>query len=272
MKDYLVFRLYGALASWGDIAVGDIRPSYRQPSKSAVIGLMAAALGVKRDEDAKQTELFKLSFSVRVDVLGTPIEDYHTVQTPYEGTIKNNRVSPIGWTRLDEIEAIKWRVKNDNSEEAHKQAAAIQSRRTYYCDALYTIAISENSCNAISWHILDLESLHGFVKALQTPRFNLYLGRKSCPLALPLEPQVKSAENFKEALDKTEFNFEKELEELTKSKIAPPKHYYSEEKNGNSQMKISRRDQPVNKQTWQFTDRDEYVLLATGESHVSESR
>jgi CRISPR system Cascade subunit CasD len=272
MKDYLVFRLYGALASWGDIAVGDIRPSYRQPSKSAVIGLIAAALGVKRDEDVKQAELFKLLFSVRVDVSGTPIEDYHTVQTPYEGTIKNNRVSTTGWTRLDEIEAIKWRVKHDNSDEAHKQAGAIQSCRTYNCDALYTVAISENSCDSISWHILNLESLHDFVKALQTPKFNLYLGRKSCPLALPLEPQVKWAENFKEALDKTEFYFEKEVEKLIKSKIASQKHYYSEEQSSNSQMKISRRDQPVNKQTWQFATRDEYVLLATGENHVSESR
>ena len=56
MKDYLLFRLHGALASWGDIAVGDIRPSYRYPSKSAVIGLLAAALGVERDEHHKQAE------------------------------------------------------------------------------------------------------------------------------------------------------------------------------------------------------------------------
>ena len=73
MNDYLLFRLYGALASWGDIAVGNIRPSYGYPSKSSVIGLIAAALGVKRDKHEKQTELSKLLFSVRIGfpVLGS---------------------------------------------------------------------------------------------------------------------------------------------------------------------------------------------------------
>jgi CRISPR system Cascade subunit CasD len=38
MRDYLLFRLYGPLAAWGDIAVGEYRPSFAHPSKSAIIG------------------------------------------------------------------------------------------------------------------------------------------------------------------------------------------------------------------------------------------
>ena len=105
MRDYLLFRLHGALASWGDIAVGDIRPSYRHPSKSAVIGLIAAALGVEREKYEKQSELAKLSFSVRIDATGVPIDDYHTVQAPSEQAIKHDRGKNF-WTRIDEIEAI----------------------------------------------------------------------------------------------------------------------------------------------------------------------
>lgn len=253
MRNYLVFRLHGALASWGDIAVGDIRPSYRCPSKSAVIGLIAAALGIEREEQIKQAELFKLSFSVRIDAIGTPIEDYHTIQTPSEMAIKYDR-SRDYWTRLDEIEAINWRIIQTKSNEG-----AIQSRRTYYCDALYTIAICETENKKIDWKILGLVQLADLIDSLQNPKFSLYLGRKSCPLSLPLEPQIHNAENFKLALEKAQFNFMEELKSITaKNKQL---QYYSEEQLDGSQMKLTRRDQPVNKTTWQFSERDEYYFF-----------
>ena len=53
IRDYLVFRLYGPMCSWGDIAVGEVRPSTVHPSKSAILGLIAAALGVKRPDTAQ---------------------------------------------------------------------------------------------------------------------------------------------------------------------------------------------------------------------------
>lgn len=263
MRDYLVFRLQGALASWGDIAVGDIRPSYRCPSKSAVIGLIAAALGIERkgkEEEQeiikqKQEELFKLAFSVRIDAVGTPIEDYHTIQTPSEMAIKYDRGEKY-WTRLDEIEAINWRVIQSQN---NKEAGAIQSRRTYYCDALYTIAICETENETINWQVLGLTQLSDLVSALKNPKFSLFLGRKSCPLSLPLEPQIHNAENFKLALEKAQFNFMEELKPITaKNKQI---QYYSEEQLDNSQMKLTRRDQPVNKTTWQFSERDEYYFV-----------
>ncbi|MCV6614557.1 MAG: CRISPR-associated protein Cas5, partial [Cellvibrionaceae bacterium] len=49
--DYLVFRLYGAMASWGQPAVGETRHSGTYPSKSAVTGLLGAALGIKRSQE-----------------------------------------------------------------------------------------------------------------------------------------------------------------------------------------------------------------------------
>ena len=36
------------MCSWGDIAVGEVRPSAVHPSKSAILGLIAAAIGLKR--------------------------------------------------------------------------------------------------------------------------------------------------------------------------------------------------------------------------------
>ncbi|MBW2034364.1 MAG: type I-E CRISPR-associated protein Cas5/CasD [Deltaproteobacteria bacterium] len=254
MNDYLLLRLYGALASWGDIAVGDIRPSYRYPSKSSVIGLIAAALGIARDKHEKQTELAKLFFSVRIDALGSPIEDYHTIQTPSEQAIKNDRTKPF-WTRIDEIEAIQWRVIQSQN---NTEAGAIQSRRTYYCDSAYTVALCENENDKINWHTLEISMLQDLIEFIKKPRFVLYLGRKSCPLGLPLEPQVISAKNCRSAFQQAKFGFFDELKLMLKQ--ATSIQYYTQEDIENSQMKLTRRDQPVNRTTWQFTERDEYYF------------
>lgn len=245
MKDYLIFRLYGVLSSWGDIAVGDIRPSYAYPSKSAVIGLLSAALGIKRDESKKLEELFKLSFSVRVDASGMSIEDYHTIQSPSEQALKTARHN----SRLDEILAI----------ENKKEQGAIQSRRTYMTDSVYTVALSEPDETHINWGKLaeDVGGLYDLINYLQKPRFILYLGRKSCPLCLPLESQIQPASNIKEAFDKSHFDFDEELSKLNNGQKLI--RYYSEE-NYKSEMKLSRRDQPVSRDRWQFTDRDEYYF------------
>ena len=50
--DILVFRLYGPMASWGEIAVGENRHTANYPSKSALLGLLGAALGIERDDEA----------------------------------------------------------------------------------------------------------------------------------------------------------------------------------------------------------------------------
>jgi len=242
MKDYLIFRLYGVLSSWGDIAIGDIRPSYSYPSKSAVIGLLSAALGIKRDEDKKLAELFKLSFSVRIDAKGMSIEDYHTIQSPSQQALKTARHN----YRADEILAI------DN----RKEQGAIQSRRTYMTDSVYTIALREPD-KQIRWEEFgkDVNSFSGLIQYLRQPKFTLYLGRKSCPICLPLEPQLQTGSNVIEAFKKSRFVFDLELSTLTNEQKLI--QYYSEE-NHNSEMKLSRRDQPVNRVRWQFTDRDEY--------------
>lgn len=62
MKDYLVFRLYGPLVSWGNIAVGEYRPSDSFPTKSALIGLLSASFGFDRSEDEKFRNSLKAFF------------------------------------------------------------------------------------------------------------------------------------------------------------------------------------------------------------------
>ena len=74
----LLLRLAGPLQAWGAKSKFEIRRTGREPSKSAVIGLLAAALGRKRDES--MDDLSALRFGVRVDKEGHLLHDYHTVQ------------------------------------------------------------------------------------------------------------------------------------------------------------------------------------------------
>ena len=57
MTEVLCLTLRGPLASWGEIAVGRVRPSGDKPTRSALLGLLAGMLGIRRDEAAKLMHL-----------------------------------------------------------------------------------------------------------------------------------------------------------------------------------------------------------------------
>lgn len=63
----LLLRLAAPLQAWGTDSKYDIRATGREPSKSGVIGLLAAALGVRRDEPEKLLPLCALRFGIRAD-------------------------------------------------------------------------------------------------------------------------------------------------------------------------------------------------------------
>ena len=51
----LLLRLAAPLQSWGIDSKFDIRRTGREPSKSGVIGLICAALGIKRDDEDRKS-------------------------------------------------------------------------------------------------------------------------------------------------------------------------------------------------------------------------
>ena len=71
----LLLRLAAPLQAWGIDSKFEVRRTNREPSKSGVIGLLAAALGLRRDADL--SELSALRFGVRVDRNGEVIKDFH---------------------------------------------------------------------------------------------------------------------------------------------------------------------------------------------------
>lgn len=238
MRDFLLFRLYAPLAAWGDIAVGEHRPSFAHPSKSAVIGLIAAALGLRRDqEEAQRTLAESYSFSVKIDTMGGLLRDYHTIQVPpaRKGLIHPTRRSELAFCTLN----------------------TILSSRDYRTDAFYTVAV---------WGARDPlpYGLDQLVEALKKPVFTLYLGRKSCPPSLPLQPRVLCSETLRDAFEDAHFDDTEFLREILPQAGYSPVYWESETPNGfDEQHIIVRRDQPISVRRRQFSDRREYYASVT---------
>jgi len=76
----LLLRLVGPMQSWGTTSRFDHRDTGKEPSKSGVIGLVAAALGIDRENWTDLEPLTHLSLGVRHDRPGVPRRDYQTAQ------------------------------------------------------------------------------------------------------------------------------------------------------------------------------------------------
>ncbi|CCG08638.1 type I-E CRISPR-associated protein Cas5/CasD [Pararhodospirillum photometricum] len=176
MTLFLTLTLYAPLAAFGAIAVGETRPSWPRPGRSAVLGVVAAALGLARDEEEALASLGRdLGLAVRDDAPGQPLSDYHTTQVPAQ---KRGRVHR---TRQEELAA--------------PDLNTILSQREYRTDALHSVAL---------WRRPTADpagpSLEAVAQALRRPGFAPYLGRRSCPFGLPLDPQLIEAATAAEAL------------------------------------------------------------------------
>ncbi|MEJ2046029.1 MAG: type I-E CRISPR-associated protein Cas5/CasD [Reinekea sp.] len=172
--DYLLFRLYGPFASWGDIAVGESRHTLAAPAKSAVMGLVAAALGVPREQEAVHQNLNRgYAMASAVYSPGEWLRDYHTVQAP------------------DSVGKFEYRTRRDEIVAGADRLGTVLSSRDYLIDTL--------ACVALKAHDTAPYSLEQIQSALLEPVFTPYLGRKACPLAAPMDPQQISATSFQQA-------------------------------------------------------------------------
>ena len=148
----LILRLEGALQSWGEHSKWDDRDTGSFPTKSGVIGLIACAMGLPRENGEIADIASKLHMSVRADRPGTVLSDYHTVQG-----------MPVIL----------------NSEGTPRSANTIVSSRRYLQDASFLVVLSGPN---------DL--LLRCFNALRDPVWQTYLGRKACVPSVPLLPTL----------------------------------------------------------------------------------
>lgn len=174
MAQYLTFQIYGPLQAYGTVAVGEIRPTSTMPTRSAVLGILAAAIGIRRDEETRLAELRDgYRVAVREDAPGKVMLDYHTIQTP--GARGKRQLH----CRRDEL--------------LLTEPNTILSRREYLMDALFTVCLWQANHTAPY-------SLQEIARALRSPRWTIGLGRKSCPPALPFAPKITDHTTPQEAV------------------------------------------------------------------------
>ena len=77
----LLMRLAAPLQSWGIDSKFEVRRTAKEPSKSGIVGLVAAAMGIKRYEDEKIARLASLRVGVRVDREGKIVRDFNTAKS-----------------------------------------------------------------------------------------------------------------------------------------------------------------------------------------------
>lgn len=76
----LLLRLAAPLQAWGSHSKFNIRTTEREPTKSGVVGMLAAAMGIQRNDDPQKMEpLNALRFGVRVEKEGKLLRDFHMV-------------------------------------------------------------------------------------------------------------------------------------------------------------------------------------------------
>jgi CRISPR system Cascade subunit CasD len=225
-ENVLLIRLAAPLQSWGVASRFALRDSHPRPTKSGVVGLCAAALGLERDEPLG--ELAAVRFGVRADHPGTPLRDYHTVGggkfplRPRDLITDHRRAQALEAASDAAEEAGRAGEEAEQAEEAggaeplRRPVEPFGSRRldSWYgapkkiaadphSGSLVSGEVRRNSMITERWYLSDAAFLaglqhpdagflEGVAHALEHPKRLLWLGRKSCPpsgqLALDVRP------------------------------------------------------------------------------------
>lgn len=144
----LLLKLAGPLQSWGADSRFVERKTRHEPTKSGVVGILASALGRRREDSID--DLASLKMAVRIDQEGHYESDFQTAH-PRRYSTKEER-----WTF----------AKKANG----TMESLPLSRRYYLSDAVFVVAIG-----------VEDERLQELANALLHPCFPLYLGRRACP-------------------------------------------------------------------------------------------
>ncbi|MCD0452840.1 type I-E CRISPR-associated protein Cas5/CasD [Actinocorallia sp. API 0066] len=155
-ESVLLLRLAGPLQSWGDGSRFNRRETRPEPTKSGVVGLLAAAAGRRRDEPLG--DLLGLRVGVRVDQEGTLLRDYHTVSDYRGRPLPQSGVSAKG-------------VQKPTSPAKYTHI----TERFYLQDAVFLVGVAGPS-----------PVLAALADAIVRPAFPLFLGRRSCAPTQPI--------------------------------------------------------------------------------------
>ncbi len=170
----LAFYLDGPLQSWGASSRFQRRETEAFPTKSGIVGILAAALGIDKYAAGESEQLLSLAalkltvFLVRKKERGDlqRLSDFQTVGGGYD--------------RRDPIE----RMHICRKASGGACENAVITHRTYLTGARF-IAVLEG----------DPVMIERCAAALENPQWGIWFGRKSCLPAMPLTPTLGATVN-----------------------------------------------------------------------------
>ena len=234
MMEWLIITLAAPFASFGEEAGNVRRGTTARPTRSALLGLAGAALGIDR-ADAEQQQALAASYRVATRTLcaGNLVTDFHTYQS-----LPSAKGHPR--TRA----------------EALSRPLDLETRithREYRTDVRYQAAY-----RAVSGGQYSLRDLNAGFKR---PAYTLYLGRKSCPLSHPLASEIIEAQTVIDA-------FKRHSDEPN-GLVAVEDRADLGSINASLRTRL-RMDEPGDRTNWQFRQRREYEYIPTDQEEVSQ--
>ena len=142
----LFLRLEAPMMAFGSSVSWDYKDTLSFPTKSAIVGLLSAALGYPKNDRRIIEFSNKINISVRTDRRGSKFNDFQIIT----GTFQN----------------AKGKILNEKIK---------TSTRTYVADASFLVAITG-----------DETVLLECKKALDNPKWIPFIGRKCCIQSIPL--------------------------------------------------------------------------------------
>lgn len=152
----LALRLAAPLQAWAATSQFNRRETSTEPTKSGVLGLLAAAQGRRRTDPIE--DLLQLKLGVRTDRPGSLLRDYHTVSDYRGKPLPSATISAHG-------------TQKPTSPAKHTYV----TQRFYLQDAVFVVALSGPA-----------QVLTSLEAALRRPVFPLALGRRACVPTHPL--------------------------------------------------------------------------------------
>ncbi|MBN1757924.1 MAG: type I-E CRISPR-associated protein Cas5/CasD [Chitinispirillaceae bacterium] len=219
MPRFILLELDGVMQSWGGHTYEDWRPTELFPTRSGLLGLIGACIGIERTDTAN---LNRLAASLRFAVCSGS----RTIT-------ENHRVKSI---RLCDYHTIEYARKVDGKQNENP----VQSYRWYLFDAVFAVAVEEMPNAPVTLEVITTK--------LCKPIFTPFLGRRSCPISQPLLADNRNPlANIFEASDA--------IEALNKSGVNGSV-MYTEATELATEHKLRIRDVPMYGRIRQFSTRE----------------
>ncbi len=162
---HLALLLDAPLQSWGYQSKFDRRTSFSSPTRSGILGMLCAAMGVDRADSETLAEFADLEITVYTLQNNGRLTDYHTVGGGYNRkTHQRNLVSTA---------------------EGKPRKDPVQTYREYLQSSTFGVVLRG-----------PRNQLEPIGEALQNPRWGIWLGRKAC---IPASPVMQGLFDTEEA-------------------------------------------------------------------------